>query len=565
MRPLPELLDRRARVLVVDDERANRQLLEAMLMPEGYDVLTVASGEEAIAIAAHETLDLILLDVMMPGMSGYDVARSVKANLATRNVPIIMVTALGDREARLRGLRAGAEDFLSKPVDRAELCVRAKNLLRLKAYGDYYGKYSETLEAEVRERTAELAERSARLELQAGALRRSEERTNYALGGARMGVWELEIGSWRLTWSDTMASVFGLSPDQAPTELDAFLALVHGEDRQVVGEALAHAVHSGSDFAKEFRVLWPDGGMRWIAGRARVLRGADNAPLRLLGVGADISDRKQLEAQLRQSQKMEAVGQLAGGVAHDFNNLLTVIMSYADLLLVDLPPDDPSREDVLQVVSAARSAAVLTKQLLAFSRKQILRPAIIDINELVTGMENMLTRLTRDNVELVTALSPELGVVRADHGQLEQVLMNLVVNASDAMPKGGRVIIATSDAELDSSIVNAVSISAGWYTKLSVTDSGSGIDDAAREHIFEPFFTTKEPGKGTGLGLATVYGIVQQSGGFIRVESVLEKGSTFSVYLPHWRDAKHAAAGRLGAATPSARDASTPKSAIASA
>jgi PAS domain S-box-containing protein len=564
MKTLSEMLDRRARILVVDDERPNRRLIEAMLEPEGYDVLTAAGGEEAIALAAHEAFDLILLDVMMPGMDGYDVARSVKGNPATRHVPIIMVTALGDRDARLRGLRTGAEDFLSKPVDRAELCVRVRNLLRLKAYGDYFGKYSEILEQEVRERTAALGERSERLEEQAIALRRSEERTNYALGGARMGVWELEIHSWRLSWSDTMASVFGLEPHEAPTELDAFLKLVHGDDRQVVGEALTYAVNSGTDFGMEFRVLWPDGTMRWMAGRARIVRGANNAPLRLLGVGSDISERKSLEAQLRQSQKMEAIGQLASGVAHDFNNLLTVIMSYSDLVLADMGADDAARDDLLQVVGAARSAASLTRQLLAFSRKQILRPATIDINALVTGMEMMLGRLTSDNVELVIAASPNIGAVRADHGQLEQVLMNLVVNASDAMPHGGRVTIATADAEIDSSVVNDVAIAARWYTRLSVTDAGGGMDDATREHIFEPFFTTKEPGKGTGLGLATVYGIVHQSGGFIRVESVPDKGSTFSVYLPHCRDTGSAAI-NAGAARPSAPDASTPKSASASA
>ncbi len=566
MRTLPEMPERRARILVVDDERPNRQLIEAMLEPEGYEVTTASSGEEAIALATHEPFDLILLDVMMPGMDGYDVARSIKANLATRNLPIIMVTALGDRDARLRGLRAGAEDFLSKPVDRAELCVRAKNLLRLKAYGDYFGKYSEILEQEVRERTAALGERSERLEEQAVALRRSEERTNYALGGARMGVWELEIHSWRLSWSDTMASVFGLEPHQAPTELDAFLKLVHADDRQVVGEALTYAVHSGTDFGMEFRVLWPDGTMRWMAGRARVVRGVDNVPLRLLGVGSDISERKSLEAQLRQSQKMEAVGQLASGVAHDFNNLLTVIMSYSDIVLLDMAADDPSREDLLQVVAAAGSAATLTRQLLAFSRKQILRPVTLSINELVIGMEMMLGRLTSDNVELVIALAPAPGPVRADRGQLEQVLMNLVVNASDAMPEGGRVGIETSDTELDSAIVQGVRMPAGWYTKLSISDRGIGMDDSTREHIFEPFFTTKDPGKGTGLGLATVYGIVQQSGGFILVESALEKGSTFSVYLPHSRDDERTGKNRTDrAATRSAPDANTPKSASGSA
>ena len=387
-----EIPDRRSHVIVVDDERANRQLLEAMLAREGFDVRLAASGEEAIASVAHDPPDLILLDVMMPGMDGYEVARTVKGNVATPNIPIIMVTALDDRDARMRGLSAGAEDFLNKPVDSAELCVRVKNLLRLKAYGDFYGRYSETLEEEVRARTSDLADRTKRLEEQTSALRNSEERTNYALGGARMGVWELDIGTWRLTWSDTMASVLGLTSGEAPTGLDEFLALVHATDREPVREAITNAVRTEADFAMEFRVLWPDGTTRWMAGRARVMRDTQDNPLRLLGVGADISERKSLEAQLRQSQKMEAVGQLAGGVAHDFNNLLTVIVSYADMVIHDMRPGDPGHDDLLEVIKAAGSAAALTRQLLAFSRTQVLRPTTIDLNAVVTAMQEMLSR-----------------------------------------------------------------------------------------------------------------------------------------------------------------------------
>jgi PAS domain S-box-containing protein len=534
MNPRPELRDHRARILVVDDERQNRALLEVMLAPEGFEVISAGSGEEAIAIVTHHPPDLILLDLMMPGMDGYDVARRVKGNLATRNIPIIMVTAHGDRDARMRGLGAGAEDFLSKPVDRAELTVRVKNLLRLKAFGDYYSEYSEALEQEVQERTADLAERSKRLAVQTAALLRSEERTNYALGGARMGLWELDVATQRLTWSDTMATLFGLTPRQVPAGVADFLMLVHADDRQVLGGALSAAVSTEAKFEMDFRALLPDGSTRWLAGRARMMRDADGTPLRLLGVGADVTDRKSLESQLRQSQKMEAVGQLAGGVAHDFNNMLTVIMSYCDLVMNDLRPGDPAHDDLMQVVGAATSAASLTRQLLAFSRNQVLRPTTIDVNELVTGMEKMLGRLIQDSVALVTVLEPDLMAVRADHGQLEQVLMNLVVNARDAMPKGGRLTIETSNVELDGTVVSEASLAAGEYAKLAVSDTGTGMDDATKERLFEPFFTTKDAGKGTGLGLATVYGIVQQSGGFIGVDTALGKGTTFSVYLPRF-------------------------------
>ncbi len=537
MKGVPDIFDHPARVLVVDDERLNRELIKLMLAPDGFEVDAAANGEEAMAILAHHPPDLIILDVMMPGMDGYAVARAVKENPDTQNIPVIMVTALDDHDARMRGLRAGAEDFLSKPVDRAELCARVKNLLRLKAYGDYYGKYSETLEREVQARTADLAERSKRLEEQTTALLRSEERTNYALGGARMGVWELDVGTWRMTWSDTMAPVFGLTSRDAPTGITAFLDLVHSDDRKAVADALAEAVRAGTDFAMEFRICWPDGSARWLIGRAHMMRDAANNPVRLLGVAADIGDRKSLEAQFRQAQKMEAVGQLAGGVAHDFNNLLTVIMSYADLVLHDLKPGDTSHADLLQVVAAAESAAGLTKQLLAFSRKQVLEPTIVDVNALVKLMDKMLGRLLGGRIKLVTILYPELRAVRADRGQLEQVLMNLAVNARDAMPRGGRLIVETAEVELDGSDVTEVVNPVGSYVTLTVRDTGVGMDTTTLERLFEPFFTTKEPGKGTGLGLATVYGIVQQSGGFVRVKSELGSGTTFTVYLPRVYDA----------------------------
>jgi signal transduction histidine kinase/CheY-like chemotaxis protein len=245
---------------------------------------------------------------------------------------------------------------------------------------------------------------------------------------------------------------------------------------------------------------------------------------------------RRTEAQLRQAQKMEAVGRLAGGIAHDFNNLLTTILGTCDLLLEELPREKQWREDVEEIRKAGDRAASLTRQLLAFSRKQVIEAETINLNETVASVSSMLRRLIGEDIELITRLEPALGMIRADSGQLEQVLMNLAVNARDAMPSGGALIIETANVQIEGDQDRTAGIPPGPYVMLAVSDNGIGMDAETQSHIFEPFFTTKEQGKGTGLGLATVYGIVRQSGGYVSVYSEPGIGATFKVYLPPVHD-----------------------------
>jgi signal transduction histidine kinase/ActR/RegA family two-component response regulator len=299
-------------------------------------------------------------------------------------------------------------------------------------------------------------------------------------------------------------------------------------------------------WSEEYRFRRSDGSYATVLDRGYLLRDGGRA-VRLVGSMIDLTARKELEAQFRQAQKMEAVGRLAGGVAHDFNNLLMVITIHAELARAELDAKHPAAADLEEIGRATTRAAALTRQLLAFSRKQILTPHVLDLNAVVAGLEPMLHRLIGEDIAVVTRLAPELGLVLADPGQLEQVLVNLAVNARDAMPHGGTLTIATTNTELGERVRGyPAAVVPGSYVTLTVTDTGCGMSPEVQGRIFEPFYTTKPIGEGSGLGLSTVYGIVQQSGGHIGVESAPGRGTTFRLYLP--RIAQEAETPRPGAA-----------------
>ena len=311
-----------------------------------------------------------------------------------------------------------------------------------------------------------------------------------------------------------------------------FFEAIHPEDRERVIAVLENE-RAGKPFEHEYRVLHTDGSTRWILDRGFPVRDEAGELSIFVGVAQDITERKRLEEQFRQAQKMEAVGRLAGGIAHDFNNLLTIINGYSDLVMDGLKSNDPMRGHLEEVKKAGDRAASLTQQMLAFSRKQVLVPSVLDLNIRVGDMEKMLRRLIGEDIDLAIVRDPALGQVKADSGQIDQILLNLAVNARDAMPEGGKLVIETSNIELDEAYVRShVVVSPGRYVMLAVSDSGIGMDPETQAHIFEPFFTTKGQGKGTGLGLAMVYGTVKQSGGYIWVYSEPGHGTTFKIYLP---------------------------------
>jgi PAS domain S-box-containing protein len=364
-------------------------------------------------------------------------------------------------------------------------------------------------------------------------LERADERMRFALEAAGVGIWDMDYTTGVLQWSETLEAQYGMPPGTFAETFEAFIERIHPDDREPVLETIGKAMKSGTDFSVQHRSILPGGTVRWLTGAGRIVLGEHGAPLRGVGISLDVTERHVLEEQYQQAQRMQAVGQLAGGVAHDFNNLLTVILGYCELLLADLDPDDPRQSDIAEIQKAGDSAAGLTRQLLAFSRKQIIEPTVLDLNVVVAGMREMLGRVIREDVKLRLGLRHDLAFVKADRGQVEQIVMNLAVNARDAMPKGGTLTIQTANVELDEHYAAAHrAVKPGHYVALTLTDTGTGITPEVLAHLFEPFFTTKEPGKGTGLGLATVEGIVTRSGGSVNVQSEVGRGTSFTVYFP---------------------------------
>ena len=372
-------------------------------------------------------------------------------------------------------------------------------------------------------------------------LNENKQRLRLATESARLGIWDWDVAANKLVWDAKMHGIYGVREADFGGVYDAWQKCIHPDDREGVNVKIAAAISGPMDFHAEFRIVRPNGEVRHIESHALVRRSDDGAAVRLIGVNCDITGRMDLEDQLRQSQKMEAVGQLAGGIAHDFNNLLTAINGYSALTLRKMNEGDPLRDNIQEIKNAGERAAALTDQLLTFSRKQVLQPAALNLNTAISGLENMLGRIIRESIEVRTILDPGLGNIKADPGQIEQVIMNLAVNARDAMPAGGILTIETKNVFLDEDYaVQHINIARGPYVRMTVTDNGEGMDERTRQRIFEPFFTTKAQGKGTGLGLSTVHGIVQQAGGHIMVYSEPGHGTTFKIYLPRIDDAVEA-------------------------
>ncbi|MCL5288083.1 MAG: response regulator [Acidobacteria bacterium] len=575
MGPTESFSNIRAKILIAEDSPTQAERLRHLLEGRGHVVKVAANGKEALAALHQQLSSIVITDIVMPEMDGYTLCREIKAHEGLKDIPVILLTSLSGPEEVLKALQCGADNFVRKPYDEENLLSRIDHILtnrelrkrektRLGLEIDLGGQrhfitsdrqqildlllstyveavqlnrdlavkhaeltqLSQQLERKVEERTAALvAENSER--------KKAEEKFRGVMEAAPEGILGVDREGRILLLNEQAEKMFGyarqeligqpietLVPEPLRERHRTHRASYQSDPRMRpmgLGLDLHGRRKDGSEFPMEISLspLQTDEGLCVVA----IIR--------------DITERQALEKRLRQAEKFEAIGQLAGGIAHDFNNVIAVMMGWAEVGMAQVDPENRVYQQFQKIRDQAGRAAGLTRQLLAFARRQILEPQNLSVNQVITQVLSLLEQVIGAHIELKTVLAPKLEVMRADPTQLEQVLINLCANARDAMPRGGQLVIETKNVEFDEDYCRLHPYARpGRYVMLSVSDSGEGIDAAKLEHVFEPFFTTKEVGKGTGLGLATVYGIVKQHNGFIHVYSEPGNGTAFRAYFP---------------------------------
>jgi PAS domain S-box-containing protein len=494
------------RILHLEDDADDAALVQSTLEAEGITcAITCAQNRDAfVAALEHGGVDLILSDYTLPGFDGLSAAEIVHAKWPA--IPLIFVSGTLGEERAVDSLKSGATDYVLK---------------------GHLGR----LAPAVRRAMQEVEERAGNRRTEE-ALRESEQRLRIVFSESPLGIALVGVDRRPVLTNAALQKMLGYTGEELSRM--PFHDLTHPDDRAKDLELYQQLIQGARrGYQIEKRYIRKDGQVVWA--RLSVSAACQTAGHAEFAVGMveDITEHRQLEAQFIEAQKMEVIGQLAGGVAHDFNNILAVIMGYSDLAIQRPGTDEAIRSYLETIRAAAERAAGLTRQLLIFSRKQTVQPVVLDINEVVKDLDKMLRRLIDENIALTVVPGKQIGRIKADSGYVGQVLMNLVVNARDAMPNGGRLTIATNDATLDENYARAhKGAIPGDYVMFSVSDTGTGMSEEIKARLFEAFFTTKPKGKGTGLGLATCQTIVQQSGGYIGVCSEMGKGTTFKVYFP---------------------------------
>jgi PAS domain S-box-containing protein len=501
------------RVLLVDgDSTFAGRVVESLQHHEsGPSTVTMSSSaDEAVARLGAGEFDAIVLDPDLPDSDGLSTVRRVAASAG--GSPIIILTSASSETTKSAALREGADEYLAKQgLDLGSLSTMVRRAIGRRAYRKAL-------------RALESPSGQERFRLLADSIKEA-----FIIVEMPHGRSLYVSQKWEDTW--------GRRVNDAYADPLVWFEAIHPDDRPKVAATIG-ALPAGKGMSSMFRIQRPDETVRWVRGRVFPVVDEPEHPQRLAVLVEDITEQRHTEEQLCQAQKMEAVGRLAGGVAHDFNNLLIVIDGYADMVAQELEPSHRAQNDLAEIRNAAKRAASLTNQLLAFSRRQILQPQILDPNQVLRRVEALLRRVIGEDITLSMRLSEPLGRVSADPGQIEQVIINLAINARDAMADGGLLTIETATVEFDAEYAaRHPGATTGEHVMIAVSDTGVGMDEATQRRLFEPFFTTKPVGRGTGLGLATVYGIVKQSQGSIWVYSEPGRGTTFKVYFPSVGDA----------------------------
>ena len=518
----------KATILIVDDEPDNRFALAQVLADLEQHIVEAGSGEDALRFLLREECAVILLDANLPGLDGYTTAELIRRRERSRHIPIIFVSAIDkDDEHIARAYAMGVVDYVFKPVDPAILRSKVSVLI------DLYLKNLEVrrkadLERFLQEENLRIRQEKLAAERQ---LRQVEERQTTIVRSLPIALYSASIDG-RFAGprfvSDTIAHRIGYSAAAFVDDPDLWVQRIHTDDIARVLSEVAAITRSGSA-SVEYRWLCADGSTRWFLDRAVLVRRADGQPQEILGSCLDITDRRQVEQQLVQAQKMEAVGQLTGGIAHDFNNMLTVVIGNLDSLARSLKGTGRNFDRAQMALTGALSCAELTRRMLAFARRQPLQPKPVNLGRVSLNIAKLLGRTLGEKIEVDVHVDDSLWFVLADPAQVESSLINLAVNARDAMTEGGRLSI---EARNVNALERRDDVPDGEYVMLSVTDTGAGMPNDVLERALEPFFTTKKLGHGTGLGLSMVYGFVKQSGGQVRIDSAVGRGTTVRLYLP---------------------------------
>jgi PAS domain S-box-containing protein len=531
-------------ILLVEDNLAEARLLQEVLkgtVKSRFNLSHVKRLGDAISLLEHsadthlqtDNFDVILLDLTLPDSYGLASLDSILQHAPS--LPIVVLTNTNDDELAVEAVRHGAQDYLVKRQMNQDILVRSlRYAIERKQAAEALREANEILELRVQERTAELETANELLRQEIEWCQRIQERLELAQKAGKIGTFEWNIQSHEITWTAELEALYGLAPGSFNGRYQDWIQTLHPDDRSNTEQELWQAVKVRQGLDTEFRIVCPSGEIRWIAVKSSLFHDRSGKPMRMIGIHMDITEKKQLEAQFLRAQRLESLGTLASGIAHDLNNILTPILAGVQLLLLKFPHLNEQTRQMLKMLEiSAQRGAGLVKQILSFARGVEGKRVCLQINHLLLEVKKISQHTLPKSINIYTDISPDLWIISGDATQMHQVFMNLCVNARDAMPEGGTLRITAKNLLIDEQYARMhLDASVGPYVVVSVADSGTGIPPDILHRIFDPFFTTKEVGKGTGLGLSAVLGIVKSHGGFVDVQSEVNQGSTFKVYLP---------------------------------